>query len=428
MIKPINLPEEKFMLHKFLESGIDIHNDFELFNEAVFTKGKETIAPIIEAFKIVKARLEERIENDRNYDGWGFYQDKVFQNLEEAAMKVFGVRDVRVEPYIEKYNRRTGEFESRELDCFTYVPGSTRFIIDGLVTEKGFYDKSHTMRLTVIISCGLIKACTPEEITAIFLHEMGHNIDPAAVDIRYMEINILSKYLTDRKGALKQPEKAYLRKIDSGAEVGGAFAAILLLILAVVFGEIKILFRKIVRWFKIKLFNEEKAFKQIETMMKYKQDRFDRVNNLEAFADNFSRMYGMGPHLITGLKKIEDYYLEDLSLIKREKERQLIITRIIASSLDIKSKHKTKIHRIHSLIREYEKDIKDPLIPKEVKKNLEDDVEELKKVLDLYLNHEDEFRKRIYNIIYDQLKKVDASIEKKEAKEGKPPKESEKDK
>jgi hypothetical protein len=422
MIKPINLPEKKLMFDKFFETGVlDIHNDYEVFSEAVFADGKSTLTPIIKAFDVVKTRLAERLAANTKYDGLDFYKDKAFKNLEEAIIDVFGIRDASIEPYIEKYDKKSGEFSSRRFGCWAYIPGMTRFPIESLVTEKGFYDKSHAMKLEIIFTCGIIKECTAEELTAIFLHEMGHNIDPAAVDVRYIETNILSKYLTNRKGSLTQSENTYLKRIDSVTSnrsiTGTILTIVARLLIRLFINKLPSLIDSISRWFKITFFDKEKAIKRIQYLVKYRQERFDVVNNPEAFADNFARMYGMGPQLFTAIKKIDDEDMRKISLIKKEKTRQAIIAEMITESVYIKDQHKTDVHRIHNLIREYEKDLKDPGIPKEVKKNLESDMEELKKVLSMYLNNKDEFVSKIYNVIYDELKKIDARIEKKEEKE-----------
>src|SRR5699024_6241895 len=90
---------------------------------------------------------------------------------------------------------------------------SDRFPIQGLVTDKGFYDKSKSIRMNVYITLGIIKALTPEEITAALMHEFGHSIDPATVNISYVETNALAKYLTDRKGAINKQESKALKEI-----------------------------------------------------------------------------------------------------------------------------------------------------------------------------------------------------------------------
>ena len=49
--------------------------------------------------------------------------------------------------------------------------------------------------MEIWISLGLIKNLTSDEILAVLLHEFGHSIDPALIDIKYTETNILSKYI-----------------------------------------------------------------------------------------------------------------------------------------------------------------------------------------------------------------------------------------
>jgi hypothetical protein len=78
--------------------------------------------------------------------------------------------------------------------------------------------------------------------------------------------------------------------------------------------------------------------------------------------------------------------------------------------------HKTDIHRINSLIKEYKADINDPNTPKQVKKNLQEDLNELQKVLDLYLNDKDEFRRRVNNLIYESISEEDTSKNEKDEK------------
>ena len=78
------------------------------------------------------------------------------------------------------------------------------------------------------------------------------------------------------------------------------------------------------------------------------------------------------------------------SRYKRDIDRRKVI---ISITIDcIGDVHKTEIHRIHSLIKEYKNDIADPNIPNKVKEGLKEDLKELEKILDQYLNHKDEFR------------------------------------
>ena len=51
-----------------------------------------------------------------------------------------------------------------------FVYHSDRYPIDGLVTDKGFYDKTHSLVMDIRISLGLVKELTAEEIVAVLLH------------------------------------------------------------------------------------------------------------------------------------------------------------------------------------------------------------------------------------------------------------------
>lgn len=94
------------------------------------------------------------------------------------------------------------------------------------------------------------------------------------------------------------------------------------------------------------------------------------------------------------------------SRIKKEKARQDAI--IYITQQMINDVHKTDIHRIRALLKEYDMDINDPNTPAAVKKQLQDDKAELEKVLDEYLNNFGEFQNRVNKVINDELIKKEA--------------------
>ena len=119
-------------------------------------------------------------------------------------------------------------------------------------------------------------------------------------------------------------------------------------------------------------------------------------------------MYGFGTYLVTALKKMT--FTVDkpwLSRFKKERKRQDAIISMTKDAL--KDEHKTDIHRIHALIKEYENDLKDPNISKEVKEEMKEDIGELKKVLNEYLNHFDSFQAKVYKLIDEELTKMEKS-------------------
>ena len=131
---------------------------------------------------------------------------------------------------------------------------------------------------------------------------------------------------------------------------------------------------------------QEKLLNKLKVILEEDKNNpeFNRQNYGEVFADNFARMYGYGAQLISGLNKIEKDNNDRIrSWIVKEKKRELFIFNMTADIIT-KDVHKTDLHRIKSLLDEYNNDINDPNIPPEVKKMLEDDIKELKLVLNKY--------------------------------------------
>lgn len=423
-------------------------SDVQPFSEAVFAGGKQAVMPLVENIQKIKDLLDEQIEEQNStvkeandatkkrregerirqmpkvkaFNPVAFWKHQLFKDLEDSVRSIFGFRNVEIQPYIEKFNSRSKEFESKIMNCEIYH--ADRFPIEGLVTDKGFYDKSKSLTLDIHMSLGLIKELTAEEILAVLLHEFGHSVDPALVDIKYTEVNILSKYLTDRKNAINKSEEKVIK--DKKFSIDGIIVVTwILLLFAVVFGS------TIGRFFNFlsdKFGNKEKSakkkLKKIKEMVDADKSRFDRQNYSEAYADNFARMYGFGAQLASALRKLSAASEKRLkSRYKKETERQMAI--VYLTSLMIKDVHKTDLHRIRNLIKEYKEDINDPNTSPTVKKQLQDDLVELEKVLDEYLNNFSEFQNRVNRIINEELEKIEVADEKKEPSKGSDDKDSE---
>jgi hypothetical protein len=248
---------------------------------------------------------------------------------------------------------------------------------------------------------------TADELTGIFLHEFGHNLDPALVDITYTNVNVYSKYLTDRQGTINDKEKQIAKKTKFGAilAIVGIFT---------VLGFISWLVGKIKQAIRNKNWVETNALDEFRKQLSADKSKFDRYYSSEAFADNFARMYGFGPACLSGIEKLErhyagirnDYYKvgtkdSPKTRIEKEKMRQQLILDMMGRAM--KGVHKTDIHRIHALMKEYESELKDKSVPAKVKKDIEADMKELKLVLDKYLNGYTDFEKKVYRIIWDDL-------------------------
>ena len=424
-----------------VQDVVSVQNYDSLYQEAVFSDGKKSIKPIEEQVAVLKQILMDEVEKQINSekaskDATGnkkpevykfkpdeFWKRQEIKKLEDVVKDTFGFRTVQILPYIEKYRSKTDDFESTQLNCSTYF--FDRYPIDGLVSDDGFYDKTHSISIDIRLSLGLIKLLTPAELTAVLLHELGHNIDPAMVTITYAKTNIISKYLTDRKKELSKGEKKLIELKKNKKGFISSTIGSLLVALGIAASFVTAIGLMISAIFKGSKKNNEDADGRLNDslMTKLKEaikedakSEFGRKDYTEAFADNFSRMYGYGPQLSSALGKMYKKMDEEVrSRFSREKDRQRCIMDMIHNGL--KNEHKTDVHRIKALIREYYEDINDPNTSKEVKKQLMDDVKEVEKVLDMYLNDFDAFQNNINRIISEEIDAVSPPKKSDESKD-----------
>ena len=434
--KELARKEAEFM-EKFNVDPLNIYEEnesydysTELFTEAVFKDGKKTMEPLIKHIAKIKEIFDAEIEEHEKsikdaetaagadgrvnlstvklFNPVKFWRNPIWKTFEDLLQKTFGFRHIDFSPVMEKYDSKKKEFETKSMNCA--ISHSLRYPIDGIVTDKGFYDKSRSLNMRIEITLGLLKALSAEEITAVLLHEIGHSIDPAVVDIKYTQVNILSKYLTDRVGAITPSERKFISK----HKFDGGVVVMTIVALTIVAGWLFALWNIIKSIFQSDESKEKDRSERSDIKIQRIRDKirkdpqFTRQNYGEAFADNFARMYGFGPQLISGLNKIEKNIHKNMrSRIQKEEDRQKAILFMVENAL--KGVHKTDIHRVRSLLKEYEEDLKDTSIPANVKKDIKADKEELEKILDQYLNSFDAFQNRINKIINDEL----ISLEKK---------------
>jgi hypothetical protein len=412
MIEPIKLShvssaELEYQKQQMLEQcSLDLfpveheEPDFSeaILTEAVFANGRAKVQPIVDQFGKIKSELDEELKREgANFDPKKFIKNLEFKKLENIMREVFGFRNVELMHFNEKYIPSHDIFETCSMNAYTYC--TWRYPIDGLVTDDGFYDTTHSINTTVSYSLGILQKYTPEEIMAVFLHELGHNLDPALVDVKYTTTNALSKYLTDRAGKLTNAEK---RQLDER----GPFKLAVEVIAAAGFGALIFLtwlFSKIAEW----VWNPQKVIERLKEVLQADRSRgqFSRIQNSEAFADNFARMYGFGAEFVSGMKKDAEHYSRlRKSRWQKEIERQKSFANLIEHC--IKDVHKTDIHRAVNLIKEYEVDMKDPNIPAIVKKQIQEDMDEVRSLLYEFTHNFSDFENRVNTMIYDQLKKV----------------------
>ena len=401
MLSPVKMSTLEFVCENFSIGGSP---SVEYLTEATFRNGKEKVSSLVPLIKNCKDVLEEMVaEVDDSYkaakgsknvkrksfNSEKYWKHKCWRDLEDEISKLFGFRDCEIAPWQEKYYAGDKTFESMEMNA--YVSRADRFPIDGLITDDGYYDKTHSSRMFVAFSLGLIRALEPEEILAALLHEFGHSIDPALTTITYEGTEDLVKYITDRKG----------KKEGSGKKNFGILILILLFGPSIYNGikDVFIWFRNLIMG---KKWVEEQKLKKVIDALEKDKLKFDRQTFSEAFADNFARMYGYAVPLATAFKKMsKDFDDRMAKWYKKDQKRQEAIVRMTLSA--IKDEHKTDVHRIMALIKEYEEDLKDPNLPEPIKKAMQDDVDGLKKVLDGYMNDFYEFQNKVNKAIKESI-------------------------
>lgn len=381
--------------------GIDpAHEEVDLITEAVFNKGKEKIKPIEKAFNElsnVYISMEQSLKNRNGEKGREFYKHDAWKNLESIIIESLGIRSVIFQPM----SVRSLKPKDRTwLNCYTYTNMYDRFPISGLLTEDGFYDKSHTLTTQITISQELFSKCTPAEVTAIFLHELGHNIDPALVDINYVGTDVLVDSLLGKKTSPKK-----LQKLKARYSIGGGDIMIILYLLIYLIPLTASIIFAIVRRFESK----ERKLERIKKLLKTAKE-FNSKNNTEAYADNIARMYGYGADLMSGLRKlgINNDELALYSCRNKAKRREKVILDMYESYL--RDVHGTDVQRIVALIKEYEEDLKDPNIPEKTKKWITTDKEKLEKVLDAYTNDKDKMKANINKMIKEAMQESGVDV------------------
>ena len=380
-------------------------DDNMYYTEAVFENGRKSIQPIIDAFTKVKKGAEEVINpnNDDRDKYKRFWKSQTIKDFEDVLKDTFGFRDVIIKPVEYVYVTKTVE---RVMNAG--VSSEKRYPIDGLVSKNGFYDSTHSIRMDILLTYGILEALEPEELTAILLHEFGHTIDPAWYDIKYHDANALSKYMLDRKNALNKIEEKETQK-------KGFIAMLARLVHLDSPGSFqesvdvpkKGFIQAIMDFLTHGQYTENKLQKMIDhirSMIRLDKNDFSRFGNSEAFADNFARMYGLGVPLMRGLRKMSsDDDRRSNSWYQKELDRQKAIAQMTMRS--IRDVHKTELHRIYALLKEYEADLKDSTIPAQTKKALREDMMGLRDVLNEYLNNFSDMQKRINRAMNEELQK-----------------------
>ena len=379
-----------------------------LFTEAVFHGDKEGMTSIINAFKKVQDTYEEfKKENlgKINFKYDKFYHDQSWKDLEDAVQKKFNFRSVVI------YHVYPFKVGSGAMRAYTY--NENRYPIEGLVTDKGLWDNTKSLNLVVQFETAILDKLSPEELTAILLHSIAHNIDPAVMNINFVGMQKYIEYLGKRsltKEKVKTEIQKYFREIENSVKGGFTFGVILGTLwyastrtLTVSFG----IGFFIVRILRTLFFNPNQALTVLKQRLKEEKNLINTYDNTEAFADNFARMYGMGHHLISAYDKLYKLRMQPNKnwLFLKYKARDVAIIELCIASL--KDVNKTNAHRLYNMLKEYDKDLADESIPDGVKKGIREDRQRLQDIVDVYNNDKTDFANRVSAFIIEYLRDKD---------------------
>lgn len=158
---------------------------------------------------------------------------------------------------------------------------------------------------------------TPAELTAIILHELGHDFYVCEYSDRLESTNqVLANIAKEVQSAKKEKDLKYIyreiKKVNN--DVTEAEVEILINGNKVIAGA---------TWFKV-------IFGSLGVTGQLSNDTYDR-NAFEQLADSFASRFGYGRPLVTGLDKLSDYYFNP------EKNRAWAIIALLNNTFDLLS-------------------------------------------------------------------------------------------
>lgn len=429
----VRYPVDIKLNNRIDELNILENHNYDFYTEAVFKDGRAKIKPIEDQFQILKDEVDrfkkEEIVDSQEYgkyvDTYKLWRSVKFKDLEDTIKDIFGFRFVIFDILDDNALNDSKKLFGNNFTAYTSI--NNRYPIDGLITDEGFYDKTHSIGLKLTVSTWYLDNLTAPELTAVTLHEIGHNIDPAVIDITFAQTDLITDYILKRKpkkSTAKVSEKYNYNKIS---EPMWALISIWNTLKQSVSSlSSSITSNSSPRYYDLppvesffrKLFMSKRSYGEwvtkeylaiIQDVLNRDKSHFDYIHYKEAFADNFARMYGYGYELAEGFHKCEKY-LNDLrmSRVSRENDKKRWILSLIISSLtDV---HKTDIHRFQSLIEEYDKDINNPNTPDDLKAQLIEEKEKLVALQKLYTTDFGEFYNRCNQMISEFVQNQDVNI------------------
>ena len=380
--------------HGLLESVNEI-NRIKLINEAYY--GKKPVEEIEKAIHNIRTAFY----HDHNIT---IHTTKEGIELENAIKKVFGFNTISV--YWDRYNE-IGPFTIPQAKLATYISYKKKKEPIPFKQQNGYYDKDSVINVVISMPTSAFDAergLTDGEITAILLHEIGHCFDYSTAYIiseGFMIIKmvnditqlILRGGLETTAGILNISSKALGMLIKSNTLAKKIYMEVNMLETYIanrvpIIGAFLDLISKILRTVKV---IKGLAGNTINLFMRFfpflVSIPFVRLSIFfsgykETYADSFATTYGYSTELISGLEKIS-YDFASLPAIPDNPISKVIIDVNLTEQEFIATcygGHGTNQERLNKAIRNLEKSLDDPAIPRKLKAQIKDDLKELNKL------------------------------------------------
>lgn len=267
--------------------------------------------------------------------------------------------------------------------------------IDGVIDRKqgqGFYDTKHKCVFVIFGYCGILRpevGFTGAELTAIFLHEIGHNFDHSI----YTHLGIMRKlYLKLKKTDATTEHNKYKEDFYKNYKKYGNY----------IYSDQET--RDNDREEDTKRL---KQYMNCPALLKFIGGTFIGIVNSwyimsgayvlvqmiilgrrkgEQFADSFSTTYGFGPELMSGLLKLSDYS----SLIVKNRRSDILMRDYADAQQEITAlmfdEHASDQARCKDCIIKLKTDLKKKDYPEDMKRDLMEEIVSLEEAYDAIVN------------------------------------------
>lgn len=383
-----------------------IDTKIKSMNEAYFGPG--AIADMQKQFSVLRKKFVGKPYNV------SMSQDKEVLKFNRAVEKTFGYTvfsfNINADSSLNAWALNMGMYQNKN---------ERAKLLKALRAGKaGFrFDAAGDVVGMVSFNLGIINATefSDEELVAIMLHEIGHNF---FVSVMYGDSAYgLSKKLTK---VLKSLNKKILDRVSSGKDISletieedvedsiDKFSFVKSLVdklaepISMVTSAIKRRFNKVA-----KLFSHESVEDNLRGNM--------REYTNEKFADTFAAMYGYGPYLHSALMKFDDYYA-NMRTTKQSTNPTIVaynvfkrnLSDILAYIMGIKDEHPDGLTRVKVSTDYLKKEIAREGIDPKVKAILVDQLDQLNRLIDDYINfpvEEDKIKiaRTYYTMLYNKF-------------------------